>query len=459
MSAPENGSPDLEAVARRAVEAGVAAGADEAEAWCERSVSRTIRVYQGEVESLTESQGRGLGLRVFRAGAGGYASGTDLSGAGVEALAGQAVAAAGVTDPDESAGLPEQPGSAAVSGLASAALGEWTTERKAGLAREAERAARERDGRISQVEQTVYSDGEGWVALCNSRGFAGAYEQTEAYCYLQAFAGEGAELMTGLGLGLGRDPEAIDPAAVGEEAADRALALLGARQPRSRRCPVVLDPFVSASFLGIVGGALSAEAVQRGRSLFAGRLEEEVADAAVELADDGLDPEGFGTAPFDGEGIAQRRTALIEAGVLRTFLHDSTTARREGGGAAPTGNARRGSYRSQPSVGTTNLVLSPGDASREELLRSAGDGFYVMEVAGLHSGVNPTSGSFSVGASGRLIEGGELAAPVREATIASDLVSMLRGVSAVESEARWVPFGGSVKAPALLVAEMTVSGE
>jgi PmbA protein len=262
--------------------------------------------------------------------------------------------------------------------------------------------------------------------------------------------------MTGLGLGIGRGPEDLDPEAIGAEAADRAAALAGARQPASRRCPVVFDAFVAASFLGFIGEMLSADAVQRGRSLFAGREGEEIATPTLVVADDGTAPGGLATAPFDGEGTPRRRTPLLEGGLLRTFLFDSRTARKDG--RSTTGNAVRGSYRTPPGVGTSNLVVEPGDGGLEDIVRRAGDGLYVADVVGLHSGVNPVSGTFSVGASGRLIEGGELAGPVREITIASDLVTMLRGIDAVGAEARWVPFGGSVKAVPLLLRQMAVSG-
>jgi PmbA protein len=294
------------------------------------------------------------------------------------------------------------------------------------------------------------------VALANSRGFAASYSATQAWAYSSAFAGEGADLMTGLGVGMGRDPGRLDAEGIGKEAAERALALAGARQPESRRCPVVLDAFVAASFIGFIGSMLSADAVQRGRSLFAGREGEEVADPALRLGDDGTDSEGPASAPFDGEGTPTGRTGLVEGGRLLGFLYDTRTARKDG--RRTTGNASRGSYRAPPSVGTTNLLIEPGDRDLAGLVAQAGDGLYVTEVAGLHSGVNPVSGTFSVGASGRLIENGELGMPVREMTIASDLVSMLKSVRFVGSEARWVPFGGSVKVPPLLVAEMAVSG-
>jgi PmbA protein len=445
----------LEQLVRAGVEAATAAGAEHAEAWAESSTSRQIRVYDGAVESLSDSGGRGIGIRAFIDGRTGYSYGTDLTPEGLRVVAARAHGLAAVADPDEHAGLPAENGVTEVEGLASPAMAEWSTERKVELALAIDRAARSRQG-ISQVENTVYSDAEGQVATANSNGFCASYAATQAWAYSSAFAGEGEDLMTGMGIDLGRDPGALDPEAIGLEAADRALALTGARQPPSRRCPVVLDAFVAASFAGFIGGMCSADAVQRGRSLFAGREGEEVADPGFALTDDGRHPDGPATSPFDGEGSATRRTPLIGSGRLCGYLYDSRTGHKDG--RPTTANAGRGSYRSQPSVGTTNLVIEPGEGSLEDLVARAGEGLYVSEVAGLHSGVNPVSGTFSVGASGRLIENGELGAPVREITIASDLVGMLQGVAAVGGQPRWVPLGGSVQAVPLLIGEMSVSG-
>jgi PmbA protein len=446
---------ELEVLAVRAVELALAAGATDAEAWCERSESRQIRVYDGAVESLSDAGGRGIGVRAFADGRSGYSYGTDLSGDGLAAIAGAAFESAQVADPEPEAGLPDDNGTTAVDGLEAAEMADWTTERKVDLALKIDAVARSRDG-ITQVENTVYQDAAGAAAIANSRGFSAAYAATQAWAYASAFAGEGEDLMTGLGIDLGRHPGELDPDRIGSEAADRALELRGARRPAGRRCPVVLDTFVAASFAGFIGAMLSADAVQRGRSLFAGRLGEEVADSGFVLVDDGRHPDGPASAPFDGEASATRRTPLIDGGRLAGYLYDARTARKDG--AATTANATRGSYRTPPSVGTTNLLVEPGDLSLEQLFAAAGDGLYVTDVAGLHSGVNPVSGTFSVGATGRLIEGGELGAPVREITIAGDLVGMLRDVRAIGSESRWVPLAGSVNAVPLLIGEMAVSG-
>ena len=449
------GGLDLDVAVGRAVEAAVAAGASDAEAYAEERTEREIRVYGGAVESLTDATSRGVGVRAFLDGRWGYAYGTDLGDDGIAELAAAARAAAAVADSDPHAGLPDEFGAAELGPLRSGELASWSTERKVELALAAERAARSHP-EVSQVEQVVYADGEGTQALANSRGFSGAFEASSAWAYVSAFAGEGSDLMTGLGLGMGRGPEALDPEAIGAEAAARAVALAGARQASSRRCPVVFDTLVAASFLGFIGGMLSADAVQRGRSLFADREGDEIATSELRLADDGTLEDGLASAPFDGAGSPRRRLSLIEGGRLLTFLFDGRTARKAG--RQTTASAERSSYRSPPSVGASNLVVEPGGDSLEELVRRADDGLYVTDVVGLHSGVNPVSGTFSVGATGILIAGGELAEPVREITVASDLVTMLRSVEAVGSEARWVPFGGSVRAVPLLLGEMAISG-
>jgi PmbA protein len=310
---------------------------------------------------------------------------------------------------------------------------------------------------VSAVEQAVYADSSERVAIASSAGVSGGYEATSCYAYLQAMAGEGESLQTGLGFGLARSPDGLDPERIGREGGERAAALVGAGRPGSRACPVLLDETVAASFVGLIGSTLCADAVQRGRSPFAGRLGEEVAAGELALADDGTDPEGLAASPFDDEGVPRRRTPLVESGRLRTYLHDSYTARRDGG--ASTGNASRAGYRSPPSVSTSNLVVPDGVMDFEALAGKAGDGVYVTDVVGLHSGVNPVSGTFSVGASGRVISGGALAEPISGFTIASDLRSMLLAVRAVGSAGRWVPFGGSVRTPPILIGEMTVSGE
>ena len=228
-----------------------------------------------------------------------------------------------------------------------------------------ERTALAADPRVAGVETAVYADSTEQVAIASSTGIAAAYETANCFAYLQALAeGEGGR-ETGLGFGLARGPEDLDPEAIGAEGAERAVSMIGAGKPASRSCPVVLDPTVAASFAGLIGGALGARAVQRGRSPFAGRLGDEVASTTFALHDDGRDPAGSASAPFDGEGVPRRRTALIEGGALRSYLYDTYTANREG--TASTGSAARSGYRSLPS----RLGLEPDRRRGRPLDRGA----------------------------------------------------------------------------------------
>ncbi|HSK49635.1 MAG TPA: TldD/PmbA family protein [Solirubrobacterales bacterium] len=447
---------ELSAVAKAALEAALAAGAGEAEAYAVEESGREVRVHGGAVESLTAATQSGLGIRAWRGGRVGYAYGTDSSAEGIAAIAARAAEAAAVADEDEFAGPPAPAPVEALAGLSDPSVAAWSTAQIADLALQVERTARGHDQRIVGVEGAVYADAAERVAISSSAGIAGEYESSSCFAYVQALAESEGGRETGLGFGLARGPQGLDPDAIGREGAERAVAMIGAVKPASRSCPVVLDPTVAASFAGLIGGALGADAVQRGRSPFAGRLGEELAGEVLVLHDDGRDPEGPASASFDGEGLPRRRTTLIEGGRLQAYLYDTYTARR--GEAASTGNASRSGYRSRPSVSASNLVVAPGTDSFAELLGAAGDGVFVTDVAGLHSGVNPVTGVFSVGASGRAIRGGELAEPLREFTIASDLISMLGAVRAAGDEPRWVPFGGSVKTPPLLIGAMTVAG-
>jgi PmbA protein len=448
---------ELEGAARAGVEAAIAAGADDAEAWVQGSHGREVRVHDGEVESLTEASERGAGIRAWIGERSGYAYGTDLGADGLRGLGAAAAEAARAADSDRYAGPPGDGGEpAAIEGLRDPAIGEFETAKAIELAKLIERTALEHDKRISGVEEVVYVDEDGEVALVSSRGRGGRFAASQCFAYLQAMATDDSGVQTGLGFGVGRSARDLKPEAIGAEAAAEAVDMLGAGKPDSRSCPVVLSDRVTASFAGLIGGSLCADEVQRGRSPFADRLGDELAAEALSLVDDGVDPGGLASAPFDGEGIPRGRTTLIGERRLHSYLHDSYTARR--GDARSTGNAARGSYRSPPVVQPSNLIIDPGRLSLDALLRTAGEGVYVTEVAGLHSGVNPVTGRFSVGATGRAIRGGELAEPLREFTIAGELLETLERVRAVGSDSRWVPFGGSVRSSPLLVGEMAIGG-
>jgi PmbA protein len=428
------------------------------EVYAQHSLSTTVKVYAGSVESLVTGEPRGVGVRYVVEGHRGYAYTGDLSPQALDQVVAQAAANAVASDADSHVGLPDPPlGYPEVPGLWRPGLGETSIERKIGLALEAERVALAAS-EIETVEESVYSDLAGREAIVSSRGVQAYGEQTFCYVYVSAHARRGDDVQTALGFEAGREPVDIDAAAAGRDAAARAAGLLGAAPCASERMTVVFDREVAAAVLSVVSQALSAEAVQKGRSLFEGRIGTQVAAVDFSLADDGLHPGGMATSSFDDEGVPRRRTSLVEQGMLRSFLHDTYTARKQGEGTVSTGNASRGSYRGAPGVAPSNLVVDNGMGSLDELFGRVGRGLYVVGITGLHSGANPVSGEFSVGATGHLIEGGARGRPVREITIASDLLALLANVRDRAGDARWVPFYGSVLTPSLAIADVTVSG-
>lgn len=412
-----------------------------------------VRAYEGEVESLTVAESQGVGVRVVSDGRQGFAyTGTLDEAAVAEALA-EARDNLTFATPDEFCGVAEPDGvEPAVLDLHRAALADHPTDAKVAMALDLERLTREADGRIAGVESAEYADSVTETAVATSTGIRACSRETGCFVSSYALAEQDGETQTGFGFSLGREPGDLDIARAATEAADRATRMLGAVKPASGRFTVVLDPWVSAQFLGIVGGTLSGEMVQKGRSLFVDRLGDDVASSVVTLVDDPTDAAAFSATATDGEGLATRRNVLIDGGRLDRFVHNSQTARRAG--TVSTGSAVRG-YASTPGVGVQAVSLLPGPRRPADLIAGIDDGILVQGVSGLHSGVNPVSGDFSTGAEGLRIRRGELAEPVREFTIASTIQRMLHEIREVADDLEWLPMNAA--GVTVVIGELTVS--
>jgi PmbA protein len=414
-----------------------------------------IRVYEGEIESLSSAESQGVGIRVIVDGKQGFAyAGTFDDTVLAETLA-DARDNAGFGTFDEYQGLAEPDGVPIPElDLYRSSVESFPTDKKVDLALELERAVRASDPRISGIEQAEYFDSLFSGAIVTTTGIRNAGRETACYLSTYARAEENGETQTGFGFSVGREPSVLDVARCADDAGRRATRLLGATKPPSERLTVVLDPWVTAQLLGILGYTLNGEAMLKGRSFFADRLGDEVASAIVTLVDDPTDLRAFTATDTDGEGLATRRNVLIEGGVLKQFVHNAYTARRAG--TVSTGSATRGGFKSTPGVGTQAVSLLPGTSSQAELIAQVGDGLLVQDVAGLHSGVNPVSGDFSTGAEGLRIRNGEIAEPVREFTIASTLQRMLHDTRAVGNDLEWLPM--SAAGVSLVIDDVTVSG-
>lgn len=443
---------DLEALGARVV--GLAEPGEQVEAYVSRGGETEVRVYEGAVEHFVSAQSEGIGVRIVRGGRTGFAYAGTLDRGAVAEVVAEARDNARFGTVDEWAGLAEPDGVAVVTqDLWSDELAGLATERKIDMATELERLALAGDSRV-RVDDANYADAWSEHAVATTTGILRSGRTNGCYVQVSTLATEGDETQAGFGFSVARRPADLDLATAAGDGVDRATRLLGATKPASRRLTVVLDPFVTAQFLGIVGSTLNGESVVKGRSLFRDRLGETVANPLVTLVDDPTNPLAFTATDVDGEGLAARRNVLLEDGVLRRFVHSSYSARRAG--TTSTGNGVRGGYAGATGAGCLALQLVPGARSQRELVADVDDGVLVQSVQGLHSGVNPISGDFSTGASGMLIRGGEVGAPVREFTIASTLQRMLLDVAEVGADVDWLPMAAA--GVSLVIRDVTMSG-
>jgi PmbA protein len=428
---------------------------EQVEAYVARGRSTEVKVFEGEVESLSSAESAGVGIRVIVDHRQGFAYAGSLDPQIVSEAMEEARDNAAWGTPDDALGL------ATEDGVAPASLDLWRDElvdypadQKVALALELERQVRAGDPRIRQVESSYWGDSASESAVATSTGIETSSARTTCFVSAYAIAGEGADTHTGAGYSVGRAPSDISLAEAAADAVERATRLLGARKPRSRRLTVIFEPRITASLLAVLGGTLNGEAVLKGRSLFADRVGELVSVPGVTLADDPTDPLAYGASRFDAEGLACRRTVLIDRGVLQGFLYNTYAARRAG--RRSTGSAVRAGFKSGPGVGARALSVVPGTLSPEKLLAEVGEGLLVQSVSGIHSGVNPISGDFSVGAEGMLVRDGAVAEPVREVTIASSLQRMLHNVVAVGNDVTRLP--SSATGLSLALGEVSMSG-
>ena len=448
-------SDDLVGMARSIADR--AEGSEQIEAYLVHDKSFEVKVYDGAVESLSSAEPRGAGVRLIDSHRTGFAYTTDLTDEGLEETVARARDNASFGTEDEAAGLAgPQDAVGLLDGLIDPGQATVSADQKVAAAMDLERITRSGDPRIRAVEESVYADSDTTVAIASSTGVGGSYRRTDAWCYAIAIGADGDEQEMGFEFDLARGIGGLDLEKVGAEAVRKALATLGASKIPSGRMPVIFDPYVAGQFLGVLGQALTAEAVQKGRSLFAGKLGERVAAAAITLVDDGRRERAPGSSPWDDEGVPTTRTEVIKEGTLASFLYDTTTARREG--TSSTGNASRAGFKSMPHPSPSNLAIDPTGQTEAEIRQSAGNSLLVREFHGVHSGANPVSGDFSVGATGVLLENGDARRPVKEVTIAAPMLQILERIEAVANDIRWLPFGGSYGGSTTLVSEMTVGG-
>jgi PmbA protein len=467
-------SPDqLRSLAEEVVARALQAGASDAEAVAYEADEFGVTVRLSQVEQLTESGSRALGLRVFVNTADGQktasTSTSDLTPDGIARLIAGAVDLAKVTGADPFAGLPEANdfGTLDIDSLALhfTDVDAIAPAERIEIARRCEAAALGYDARIQNTSGAHFDASSSNRVMVNSRGFHAGYRRSYCGFSVTPIAQDASGAMQrDYWFSSARSARLLaDPESIGREAAQRALRRLGARRVPTQQCPVVFAPEVARGLMGNLISAADGDAIYRNSSMFSGKLGEQVAGENITMIDDGtmvfdhtlpsgetLRTGGFGTSPFDGDGLPTRRTVIIDRGILKNLMLNTYTGRKLN--MPSTGKASRG-LAGAPGIGGGNYFLEPGTLTPEQIIADIPNGLYVLSTMGF--GVNLVTGDYSQGASGLWIENGELAYPVEEITIAGNLKDIFRNVTAIGNDLEFLSSGA---VPTVRIEGMTIAG-
>ncbi len=449
-------TPDLRELAQDIVRRAMKGGATAAECVVREGDEFSTLVRLGQVETLKESGSRSIGVRVFFGQRAASTYSSDFSTAGLDRMVTSALTLARITSEDPFGGIPDAAQLGSLTGdldLYHEDVYSLPGPDRIDYARRAEKAAIDFDPRIKNSEGGSFDAATGHKVLANSHGFVGEYRRS--YCSVAAIPiaqSDNGAMQRDYWYSVARMISKLDaPEKVGKIAAERTLRRLGARKAKTAQVPIIFDPMVSTSILEHIFEGINGDSVYRGASFLAGKLGQKIAGDNVTIIDDGTIPGGFGTSPFDGEGVPTRRTVVIENGVLKSYLLNTYTAKKLK--LQTTGNASRG-LAGTPGIGPGNYFLQAGTKSPKELIGEIKEGLYVTEFLG--SGANLVTGDYSRGASGLWISGGELTYPVEEITVAGNLKEMFFNISEIASD---LEFRGAVAAPTLRIDGLTVGGE
>jgi len=447
---------DLKELSTDIVRRAMKGGASAAECVVREGDEFSTLVRLGRVETLKESGSKSIGVRVFFGQRAANTHSSDFSRDGLDRMVKSALELAKITSQDPYGGIPNATQLGSLSGeldLYHEDVYSLPGEQRIDYARRAEKAALDFDPRLKNSDGGSFDAATGHKVLANSHGFVGEYRRS--YCSVAAVPiaqSEDGAMQRDYWFSVARNLGRLEsPEHVGRVAAERTLRRLGARKVKTAQVPIVFDPLVAASILEHIFEGVNGDSVYRGASFLAGKLGQKIAGENVTVIDDGTMPGGFGTSPFDGEGVPTRRTVVVENGVLKSYLLNTYTAKKLG--LQTTGNAVRG-LAGTPGIGPGNYFLQPGTKRPKEIIAGISNGLYVTEFLG--HGVNLVTGDYSRGASGLWISGGELAYPVEEITVAGNLKELFFNISEIGND---LEFRGAVAAPTIRIDGLTVGGE
>ena len=416
--------------------------------------SFSVSISKQNIESFKYADSLGLGIRIVKEGKVGYAYTEEMTESAFERIVDEAIANSELVESREPAVIANHPEVKEPPAIFNPELEKVNVAEKIELAKRLEADALALDSRIFNVPYASYSDGFSFAKIANSKGLDKETKSNYCMAYTMVLAQENEDRKSGYHYIMGRDFYALKPELIAKEAVTRAIELLNADSPATGKFPVILNNDMTASLLGTFSGIFSAKNVHDGKSLLKDRIGEVIASKGVTIVDDGLHPDGFSTAPFDSEGYPTQRTVLVEKGVLKSYLHNTTTALVDE--EKSTGNGSR-SYKSALSVSTTNFILEPDKISREEMISAHDTVIEIVSLQGLHSGANPVSGDFSLSAEGFLYEKGVRIKGVADFTVSGKFFEVLKNIEMVGSDFKFNY--SACGTPAILIKELDISSK
>ena len=425
---------------------------DQYEIYISQVASTTIEVKDQNIDCFTTAQSTGLSLRVIKDDCIGFSYTTLLTPESFDRIILNARKSAVNSSPDALYGFPKKPINPITLDLFDLNFNLLPKDEKIERLKQIERDAFSLDKRITKVRKAAYYEQQVTRQLVNSHDLDLSHSDTLFTTSITVVAEEKGDSQVGWDFDFNRFYAGLQTGTLGSSASKKALALLGAQSAASFRGPVVLDSGVAYQFLGIVAQSFMAESAQKKKSILQDKLDKKIFADHLSIVDDGLYPGGMSTGPFDGEGVAKQRTQVVDHGVFTSFLYDTYCAKKDN--TQSTGNSSRGSIKSPPHMGYSNLYIQAGDTGQDEIFSSVDRGLFVNEVMGIHT-ANPISGDFSLGINGFLINGGKKSVPVKGMALAGNILDLFKDIKLVGNDLR---FYGKIGSPTIMIGEMEISG-
>ena len=426
---------------------------DETEILLSAGNSFSVKINEQNVESFNYADSKGIGVRIVKSGKVGYAYTEKFDEETFKSIVDEAIENAKFSENDDVVLMENYPKNADSPNVYSEELDKVDVTDKIQLAKDLEKYAKDVDKRVFNVPYAVYADGKSYSRIANSKGLDKEDTQNYAYAYVAALSAEGDDKRMGMDFHISRDFSEFDPLTMAQESVKKSTDLLNGKPAKTGKYAVVFNNEMMATMLATFSGIFNAKSVQEGRSLLKDKIGQKVANDKVTIIDDSLHPNGFSTSAFDSEGYPTEKTVLIENGVLKTYLHNTITARKDG--VNSTGNGSRG-YKGTLGISTSNFLIEAGEYKEDELFTKHEKTIEIVSLQGMHSGANAISGDFSLGAQGFLWEEGKRVHSLKPFTVSGNFLQMLSGVEAIADNFKFDM--SSNGASSILITELNISG-